>query len=370
MTVENSTFTNNNTSAGIDFSRGLGGAIYTDGVSASSVGENGTIAIRDTLFEGNTGAGAGGATFLYIYQGNNVIIENTTVINNSVITSTIDGVNMADGGGIRIGTGQSSANSGQGNFTISNTTFAGNTAESQGGGLWIDANSDLTRAEVVNSTFSENRTESPDGTTGLGGAIFTYSPTTITNTTITNNYAANISGAIHTRETVAPDIEVRNTIFDRNTAGNVYGISQQTHYQLTDRGGNLQFPAVDKEDQLVTANMAIGDPQLAELQEVDGFLVHPLSDGSAAIDQGTNTDIPTTDQLGNTRSVDGDNNGSSITDIGAVEFVAASPDPEPGNNLPTEIQLDNNSIAENSNNGTVVGTLTTTDSDVDDTHTY
>ncbi|CCI03457.1 Calx-beta domain-containing protein [Microcystis aeruginosa] len=40
------------------------------------------------------------------------------------------------------------------------------------------------------------------------------------------------------------------------------------------------------------------------------------------------------------------------------------------NETPTAIQLSNNSIAENSNNGTVIGTLTTTDPDLGDTHTY
>ncbi|WP_094678181.1 DUF4347 domain-containing protein, partial [Hydrocoleum sp. CS-953] len=325
LTIENSIFINNDTTAGAftpTGKKGLGGAIYTDGVSASFGGDNGSIIIRDSLFEHNKGAGAGGAAFLYTYPGDNVVVEDTQVLNNSVI---FNDENFAHGGGIRLGTGNSSA----GRTTpvqhqITNTTFAGNTAESQGGGLWVQQQPDLITVNIVNSTFSENRTESPDGTVGLGGAIATLAPTTITNTTITNNYAANISGAIHTKESVVPDIEVRNTIFDRNTAGNVYGISQQTHYQLTDRGGNLQFPAVDSDDKLVTANIVIGDPNLGELQEVDGFLVHPLEDGSAAIDAGVDTNAPTTDQLGKTRPVDGDNNGSSITDIGAVEFIPTS----------------------------------------------
>ncbi|NEQ36125.1 MAG: DUF4347 domain-containing protein, partial [Okeania sp. SIO3I5] len=371
LTIENSTFLNNDSTAGAftpTGNQGLGGAIYTDGVSASFGGDNGSIIIRDSLFENNKGAGGGGAAFLFTYPGDNVVIEDTQVINNSVI---FNDQNFADGGGIRIGTGKSSA----GRTTpvqhqITNTTFASNTAESQGGGLWVQQQPDLTRVNVVNSTFSENRTESPDGTVGLGGAIATLSPTTITNTTITNNYAANLAGAVYTTESIAPDVRVRNTIFDRNTADNEFGISQQTHFQLTDRGGNLQFPAVDSDEELATANIAIGDPNLGNLQEVDGFLVHPLEDGSAAIDTGVNTNAPTTDQLGNTRPVDGDNNGSSITDVGAVEFVATSPDPDPGNNPPTDISLDNNTVAENSENGTVVGTLTTTDSDADDTHTY
>src|SRR5207248_8867982 len=40
------------------------------------------------------------------------------------------------------------------------------------------------------------------------------------------------------------------------------------------------------------------------------------------------------------------------------------------NSAPTDIQLSNNSIAENQPSGTDVGTLTTTDPDVGDTHTY
>ncbi|MEM1172991.1 MAG: DUF4347 domain-containing protein, partial [Cyanobacteria bacterium P01_H01_bin.35] len=372
LTVENSRFINNDSTAGAEIlgtsssPRGYGGAIYTDGVSASFDGEPGTIAIRNSHFEDNKGAGAGGAAFLFIYPGDDVVVENTNIINNSVIEDSTD---RSQGGGIRIGTGESSdGRTSLGRFTISNSTFGGNTSEIEGGGLWIDRKLDLTRVDIVNSTFSDNRAESVDGTVGRGGAITAYAPTNITNTTITNNFAGEQSGAIYTNPSVdyTPELKVSNTIFDHNTAGNV-NKSQQSNIQLIDEGGNLQFPAVDRDDELVTTNIEIGDPQLGELQEVDGFWVHPLSDGSAAIDKGTNTDAPTTDQLGNTRPVDGDNNGSEITDIGAVEFL---PSPTSNNNPPTEIQLDNNAIAENSNNGTVVGTLTTTDSDVDDTHTY
>ena len=375
LTVENSIFINNDSTPGAELPssssspRGFGGAIYTDGVSASFGGDNGTIAIRNSHFEDNKGAGAGGAAFLFIYPGDDVVIENTNVINNSIIENAID---ISQGGGIRLGTGESSiGRTSPGRFTINNSTFAGNTSEIEGGGLWIDRKLDLTRVDIVNSTFSENRAESANGTVGLGGAITAYAPTNITNTTITNNFAGEEAGAIYTNPSpdFTPNIQVRNTIFDRNSAGNVND-NQQSNIQLIDQRGNLQFPAVNSDDELVTANIGIGDPNLADLQEVDGFLVHPLEDGSAAIDAGVNTNAPTTDQLGNTRRVDGDNNGSSITDIGAVEFVAASPDPDPGNNPPTDISLDNNTVAENSENGTVVGSLTTTDSDADDTHTY
>lgn len=338
LTVENSTFTNNDSTAGADISssssspRGFGGAIYTDGVSASFTGDNGTIAIRNSQFENNQGAGAGGAAFLFIYPGDNVIVEDTNILNNSVIFNRIE---QAHGGGIRLGTGDSSiGRNTPGQFEITNTTFAGNTAQSQGGGLWIDRQLDLTRVDIANSTFSDNKAENEDGTIGLGGAIAAYAPTTITNSTITNNSAAQLSGAIYTNESTdfTPDIAVSNTIFDRNTAGNENGTDQQTNIELIDGGGNLQFPAVDNNntEELVTANIAIADPQLEPLQEINGAFVRPLAAGSPAIDAGTNSNAPTTDQRGQQRPIDGDGNGSEVTDVGAYEFVN-NVVPEPNN---------------------------------------
>lgn len=42
--------------------------------------------------------------------------------------------------------------------------------------------------------------------------------------------------------------------------------------------------------------------------------------GSPAIDSGSNTTCPSTDQRGVLRSIDGDNNGSIVCDLGAYEF--------------------------------------------------
>ncbi|WP_094671678.1 choice-of-anchor Q domain-containing protein [Hydrocoleum sp. CS-953] len=81
---------------------------------------------------------------------------------------------------------------------------------------------------------------------------------------------------------------------------------------------------------------------MADFQEVNNIFIHPLLENSPAIDAGVNADAPTTDQLGNTRPVDGDNNGSEITDVGAVEFITASSEPETGDNNNNILTVTNN----------------------------
>ncbi len=56
--------------------------------------------------------------------------------------------------------------------------------------------------------------------------------------------------------------------------------------------------------------------------------VYPLLAGSPAIDTGTNTGCPPTDQLGTARPIDGDATPGAVCDIGAYEapaFVAPAP---------------------------------------------
>ncbi len=92
LTVENSTFINNDSTAGgplgqaaTGYTRGYGGAIYTDGASDSANPDSGTILISNSRFEGNKGAGQGGALFLFAYPPDKVIVEGSTILNNQVI---------------------------------------------------------------------------------------------------------------------------------------------------------------------------------------------------------------------------------------------------------------------------------------------
>jgi hypothetical protein len=306
LTVENSVFFNN---------RAIGdggGAIFTDG--ANPVGPRatvgGTISVRGSWFEGNQARGEGGALFLYGYAPDKIILENSTVIGNSVTRSA---KNLARGGGLR-------ANS---ELTVRNVTFANNTADGQGGGLWIDGKQPI---NILNSTFSGNRVVSD-----AGGAMFLNTeltvPVNIQNSTIVNNSAGQANGALWMRNASQP-VTLTNSIVAFNTAGD--RLQQQVGFQPRDGGGNIEFPAPVFGARRVASGSQIVDPLIGPLQNIGGVLVHPLLSGSSAINTAVAGALPT-DQRGAARV--------GRADVGAFEFGATSP-------LATNFSISDVSIAE------------------------
>jgi parallel beta-helix repeat protein len=320
LTVENSTFSNNDSTAGASlgspdssisgYTRGYGGAIFVDGASipndprfyvdwqnGDSVG--GTILIRNSRIEGNKAAGEGGGMYLLGYPQDKVIVEGSTIINNQLIR---DNKGDALGGGIRFGPTQ---------ITLNNSTIANNTAQESGGGIYYEGESPV---NITNSTFSGNRAQDANNT-GLGGAIFSSQwalSTNIANVTFANNYAGSDAGAIFQSN---KPLVVTNSIFANNSTGNPANLNQQTNVVLAGQN-NLQSPGSGNN---ATANITIADPLLGSLQAINGVLVHPLLPGSPAIDAGTSVGAPSTDQAGTIRPQDGDLNGSALVDIGAYE---------------------------------------------------
>ncbi len=323
LTVENSTFLNNDstpgkalgspTSSAGTYTRGYGGAIYTDGASVPDdepyrhpglppADGAGKIIIRNSRFESNRAAGNGGGLFLLAYPEDTTLIEKTTIINNEVIK---DNRPEAKGGGVFGGLGE---------LTINNTTFANNKAHEQGGGLYVDGPKPI---KITNSTFSGNKAQDSSNN-GKGGGIaikhWTWdTDAKIVNTTFANNYAGSEAGAIQAGDL---NVKVKNSIFYNNTAGNSQQIKQQTNKQLTDDGNNLQYPnklANNSNDLKVTDKITIADPKLGPLQDNGGStLTHALQESSPAINAGTSTGAPTTDERGYERD--------SQPDIGAYEY--------------------------------------------------
>ncbi len=327
LIIEGSKFINNSTTAGSyatgkdnPFLRGFGGAVYSDrGSNINS--PTGKISISNSVFEGNKGRGEGGAAYLYSGNQDSVLIDSSTFKNNEVLALP-NGGNGGNGGAVvQMSNG---ANKG---FTVRNTTFANNIAASQGGGLWTqDAPTTIT-----NSTFSGNKAQATDYN-GNGGAMALNGATNIINTTIANNSAGWVGGGIAANNS---PVSVKNTIFANNTAANGtnnWGIQQHTSRQLTDGGGNIQYPAKltnNSNDYNATATITIADPKLGALQEINGRLVHPLQAGSAAINTGVNVADVTTDQLGAARS-------DGKIDVGAFEYGGTfTSNPTPTNPTPT-----------------------------------
>ncbi|WP_445245377.1 DUF4347 domain-containing protein [Microcoleus sp. OTE_8_concoct_300] len=274
MTIEDSKFIGN------VIVKGVGGAVYVDGANASGPNATpgpvgGNIIIRNSLFDGNTAASEGGAAFLFGYPPDQMLLENSTFINNKAVKN--ERGSGGSGGAVR---------QGNADLTVINSTFANNTAADNGGGMWLGERGNV---NIFNSTFSDNKSGY------VGGGILvdrrdSFS-TNIVNTTFANNNAEAYSGGIGVfKDPVNSPITVTNSIFDRNTANNPHKTRQQTGWEFIDGGNNLQFPAKltqQGRDSNATANISITDPLLGPLQNINGVLVRPPLPGSPAIAMGS-----------------------------------------------------------------------------------
>lgn len=309
LTITNSRFANNNTLAARfatgqprDFLRGFGGALYVD--RASSTNEpSGYVRISGTRFENNQGQREGGAAYIYTGGQDSVSISTTLFRNNSV--KVLEGESSGGNGGALV----LMSNDVNRGLLLDRTSFVGNVATGQGGGLWM-MNAPTT---VINSTFSSNRVLG-DSFSSLGGAMALRGNANIINSTIAFNSAGWVGGGIlassdHT-------ITAKNTIFYRNAAnngGNDWNIQQHTNRALTNLGGNIQTGQAN-DDESVT-NVRVVDAKLAALS-TNGhpyLLSHGLQAGSPAINTGVSSGTPNLDQSGTRRD--------SRVDAGAEEFV-------------------------------------------------
>ena len=165
--------------------KGVGGAVYVDGANSSGPNSGpgpvgGNVVIRNSLFDGNIAENEGGAAFLFGYPPDQMLLENSTFINNKAIKNAR-------------GTGGSGGAVRQGNadLTVINSTFANNSGTDNGGAMWLGERGNV---NIYNSTFSGNKSGY------VGGALLvdrrdSFS-TNIVNSTFANNTAEAYSGGI------------------------------------------------------------------------------------------------------------------------------------------------------------------------------
>ncbi|HLO86546.1 MAG TPA: cadherin-like domain-containing protein [Nostocaceae cyanobacterium] len=340
FTVEDSIFKNNDT---ITFPEergdsGYGGAIYTDGANASGPNfdyglTGGVITIRNSLFEGNKAAGQGGALFLFAYYSDQIIVENSTIINNTVIRN---GDNDAFGGGIRIGISlgrYADQPTTEGGFIIKDTTVANNVALVQGGGIWIGEDS---QGSIINTTVSNNKADDGNNlnNNNFGGGIAFINrstPIDVINSTVAYNYSGYQGGAFWGG---GDYITLTNTLVANNTGADFFKVKLTTGTPFSDGGGNIQWPNKNQPEPFDfnitdSPNLLIVDPKLDPTLKDNGggLLTHALLADSPAINAGIITNAPITDQRGISRD--------AKPDIGAFEFT-------PINNLPNVAPVANN----------------------------
>ena len=199
-----------------------------------------------------------------------------------------------DGGGIALDATAS--------LTMSTSTVSGNTTGATGGGI-INAGGTVW---LTNVTLSGN-------TAVWGGGLQCEGPCTLTNVTVTGNTAPTAGGGVRLR-TGPGSITFLNTIVANNTSGGDADCDGN-FTKIFSNGNNLSSDGTC--DFTSPGDLENTDPLLGPLQDNGGpTFTHDLLVGSPAIEGGTNTGCPATDQRGTVRP------GGVLCDIGAIEGIA------------------------------------------------
>ncbi len=212
-------------------------------------------------------------------------------------------------------------------FIIERSLLADNQALSGGGGvIYLDG-----AMYIEDSTFSDNKATK-------GGVIYVYSYLAtslvlITNSTFSYNHADNQGGAIY-RDSTDTGFGIRHSTFYGNSAlegGAIYAVGTIDLFNSLiaastggDCGGDDVF--------LNTNSLATGLCGTTAPTGIDPVLsdnggptpTHALLAGSNAIDAAPRCPPIYTDQRGNGRPADGNNDGQLVCDIGAIEVGTTS----------------------------------------------
>jgi hypothetical protein len=231
---------------------------YGAGIAVYQIVPGGDTLITRNLIAGNIARNFGGAIYVGVYS---LAMPHTPA---TITTNEIRGNSSSGGGGISTF------------YCLSkmvHNTFVGN-AGFQGGAVFVDQGSGTDVVKIANNIFTDNNA---DDTAQGGGAIYVRNQTPFTPLTINNN---DFFG----------NLPVGKQLAGARTDAGTIGL-------LGNIGTNPTF-----------VNPAANNYHLAK--------------GSPAIDHGSNADIiDSTDWDGDPRNLDGDADGTAITDMGYDEVV-------------------------------------------------
>ncbi|MEL7448206.1 MAG: right-handed parallel beta-helix repeat-containing protein [Pseudomonadota bacterium] len=276
----------------------------------------GVATFTDVTVSNNSGASEGGG----IYLDNGTLIWTGGTLANHVVAGKGAGIHAKDA-----------------SLTLTNVTVSANTGADEGGGIF----NDNTTTVISGSTFVGNEADKGGGINTLSGNV------TVTNSTFSSNTSAEgASVRLESNTTTLTNVTIASSAGDgiyraggtaqaRNTI--VYGSSG------SDCSGGVTNLANNLDGDGTCSFGLTADPRLGSLANNGGpTQTRELLVGSPAVDAGTNTGCPATDQRGNPRPVDGDISGTATCDIGAFEAdapaaadltlaISDAPDPAPLN---------------------------------------
>jgi len=305
-TITNSSLTNNNAAAS------FGGGVYNHesgilSVISSYFGNNfgglvcggiynvGTTTVQEVTFDSNTGGHAGA-----IINFGHLLVDHSVFTNNKSSVGNGGAIhNEASGKEVIIRESTFTKNQAQSSggaivnyspLSLEKNLFQGNGAITLGGAIYNYSNGTLT---ATNNTLTGN-------TAGNGGGIYSIGIATLTNNTLKVNEVYGLVNA------GAGIVESLNTLLADNSPSNCSGTITSLGHNLED-GDSCGFNT--------TGDLKNKDPLLGPLADNGGnTLTFALLVGSPAINAGSNTGCPATDQRGMRRPLLG------VCDIGAYEF--------------------------------------------------
>ncbi len=265
ISVTESVFKNNKNNS----VSGYGGGLITSTTYTSKVASPGNKLIIDNNYFLANQSNNGGALVIIIGGPNEVLVRNNIFANNRDASSSTTVIERA--GAILVRFDNFSEQSKV--YLINNTIY--NNRSDKYGGLLFDIlgspNKSLLSAYIYNNIFWQNSEQNPSQNVDIG-STFTLGTLVISNNNLSSNDSLNFS--------------------------NNYGSN----------------------------NLSV-DPQFVNTAAND---LH-IKSNSQMIDKGSNAapNLPITDFEGNSRSIDGNNDGNAVVDIGADEY-----NPNPNNNPP------------------------------------